>query len=287
MNDDESCFIPAAMSTRIITDVAFASAGNDGQETGLCRREILGVPIDLIDYEAAFAVIQDWCVSDNRQFVGVVSASDSQFSLDPTVRAALRRTGLNLPDGISVILAARLLGYRTRGRVIGPELMLRICDWGRVYGYRHYFYGSTVEVIAGLQERLTQRYPGLNIAGSYCPPFRPLTPEEDENVIQHINACHPDIVWVGLGSTKQLLWMAEHVDRVTSGVMIGVGAAFNFHAGTVKWAPSWVRRCGLEWAYRMFTEPRKILPRTRHTLMFNVRAFAQAVVGRCARRPGI
>jgi len=246
------------------------------------RCEILGIPVDLIDYDAAFAAIQDWRASGSRRFVVVESASDIQLSRDPAVRTAVRAAGLNLPDGVGVVTAARLLGHKTRGRVAGPDLMLKICEWGRAQVYRHFLYGSTVDVVERLRARLVCRYPGLDIAGFSCPPFRALTAEEDEEVVGQINACAPDVVWVGLGGAKQIQWMADHLGRVQAPVMIGVGAAFNFHAGVVRRAPSWVRRWGMEWAYRMATEPRKILPRTRHTLLFGIRVAAQAAVWRLA-----
>jgi len=263
-----------------------AIAAIDNREMGLYRREILGVPVDLIDYDAAFAAIQDWRASGSRRFVVIETAADIHLSRDRGLRAASCRAGLNLPDGVGIMMAARLLGYRTRGRVTGPELMLRVCDWGRAYGYKHYFYGSTVEVVERLQDRLIRRYPALDIVGSYCPPFHELTPEEDERVVGQINSRHPDVVWVGLGGAKQIRWMADHLGRIEVPAMIGVGAAFSFHSGVVKWAPSWVRRWGMEWAYRTITEPRKIVPRTRHTLMFCIRVVSQAVAWRFAKQIG-
>lgn len=256
------------------------------RDPSMDRCEILGIPVDLIDYDTAFARIQEWRASGGTWFVVVESASDIQLSRDPSIRAAVRAAGLNLPDGVGVVTAARLLGHRTRGRVAGPDLMLRVCDWGRAHGYRHFFYGSTVDVVERLKARLACRYPGLDVGGCSCPPFRALTLEEDEEVVRQINACGPDVVWVGLGGTKQILWMADHLGRIQAPVMIGVGAAFNFHAGVVRRAPSWVRRWGMEWAYRMVTEPRKILPRTPHTLLFGVRVVAQAAAVRLAGTRG-
>jgi N-acetylglucosaminyldiphosphoundecaprenol N-acetyl-beta-D-mannosaminyltransferase len=254
-------------------------------EAGLQRCEILGIGIDLIDYEETFAVIQGWRASGGRHFIVTATAADVQLTRDSRTLAASRRAGLSLPDGIGILMAARMLGYATRGRVTGPELMLRICDRGRAYGYRHYFYGSTADVVNRLRERLGQQYPGLKIAGASCPPFRDLSAGEDERTVSLINSHGPDIVWVGLGGTKQIRWMADHVGRIAAPALIGVGAAFNFHSGTVKWAPSWVRRCGMEWAYRIVTEPRKIVPRTRHTLLFMVRATAQAAARRVSGEP--
>ena len=253
----------------------------------LCRCEILGFPIDFIDYHTAFEIIQGWRASKDRQFIVIATPHDVQLSRDSELRAASIQAGLNLPDGVGVVVAARLLGYRTSGRVTGAELMLRVCDWGRKYGYRHYFYGSTEDVVRKLEERLTQQYAGLKIVGSYCPPFRALTPREDEAVVRHINSCQPDILWVGLGAPKQQLWMADHLGRIAAPVMIGVGAAFNFHSGVVKWAPLWMRRLGMEWIYRTIVEPRKIVPRARHTFLFGVRVVVQAVAWRFARLGGL
>ena len=268
------------------TDRPSVSTASDGRERGSSRCEILGIPIDLVDYDAAFARIQAWRASGSRQFVVIATAADVHLSRHAGLREASRLAGMNLPDGIGVVMAARLLGRKTRGRVTGPDLMLRVCDWGREHGYRHYFYGSTEDVVRRLKERLTRCYPGLEIAGSYCPPFHGLTGEEEERVVSHVNSCRPDVVWVGLGGTKQIRWMADHLGRIEAPVMIGVGAAFNFHSGIVRRAPSWIRRLGMEWVYRTLTEPGKIVPRSRHTLMFGVRAVAQASTWRWARWSG-
>jgi N-acetylglucosaminyldiphosphoundecaprenol N-acetyl-beta-D-mannosaminyltransferase len=257
----------------------------DRREASPSRREILGIGIDFIDYDAAFATIHQWRVSGRRRFVVIETAADIHLSRDGVSLAASRLAGLNLPDGVGIVTAARLLGHPTRGRVTGPELMLRVCDRGRAHGYRHYLYGSTTEVVERLRERLIGRYPGLQIVGAACPPFRVLTAAEDETIVRHINSCRPDVVWVGLGGTKQIRWMADHLGKIDAPAMIGVGAAFDFHSGTVKRAPEWLRRWGMEWAYRMITEPCKILTRTRHTLMFMVRAVGQAVAWRFSGAP--
>ena len=275
------------MSTHLATEATLPAGNNESWKRAYDRCEILGVPVDLVDYETAFAMMHQWRSCGDRRFVALATAADIQMSRDRHVRAASRCAALSLPDGVSIDLAAKLFGYQTSGRVTGPELMLKICDWGRTYAYRHYFYGSTDVVVRGLCERLTKRYPGLDIAGHYCPPFRALTPEEDEQVVRCINACRPDVVWVGLGGTKQLCWMADHVTRVRAPMMVGVGAAFDFHSGAVKWAPAWMRRCGMEWIHRMLTEPRKILPRTRHTLMFGTRVLAQAIAWRLTGKTGM
>ncbi len=216
-------------------DPSLRRAVHRPQEAGFRRCEILGMGIDLIDYEETFAVIQGWRASGSRQFIVTATAADIQLSRDRRTLAASRLAGLSLPDGVGILMAARMLGYAPRGRVTGPELMLRICDRGRAYGYRHYFYGSTADVVDRLQERLGQQYPGLEIAGAYCPPFRDLSDGEDERVVSLINSRRPDVVWVGLGGTKQIRWMADHAGRIAAPALIGVGAAFNFHSGVVRW----------------------------------------------------
>src|SRR4029078_13605177 len=156
------------------------------------------------------------------------------------------------------VLAAEVLGYGRQHRVTGPVLMLDLCDRGRERNLRHYFYGGAQGGAEELARRMTADYPGLIVAGTCCPPFRQLTPEEDQAIIDRINAARPDVVWIGLGAPKQEKWMRQRVGRLHVAAMIGVGAAFDFHSGNVKWAPWIVRKCGVEWAYRLLMEPRRM-----------------------------
>jgi len=133
-----------------------------------------------------------------------------------------------------------------------------VCKQSLIKGYRHYFYGGGKGVAEKLTARLKQRFPGLQVAGSWSPPFRSLTVDEDENTTQLINRSEPDIVWVGLSTPKQEYWMHEHLRRLRAPVMIGVGAAFDFHAGIKKQAPRWMQKTGLEWSFRLVTEPRRL-----------------------------
>lgn len=143
-------------------------------------------------------------------------------------------------------------------RVYGPDLMLALCERSLEKGYRHFFYGGAPGVPERLAERLGARFPGLRVVGTFSPPFRPLTLEEDEKVVRMINGASPDILWVGLGAPKQERWMAEHRDRLRVPVMIGVGAAFDFYAGVKRQAPRWMQRAGLEWLFRLCQEPRRL-----------------------------
>ena len=154
---------------------------------------------------------------------------------------------------------------------------LKLCDWGREKGYRHFFYGGAKGVADTLAERFTQDYPGLKVAGTYCPPFRLLSEQEDREIVDHINAAKPDIVWVGLGAPKQEKWMATYLGRIKATAMIGVGAAFDFHSGNVKWAPDWIRRIGMEWAYRLALEPKRMWRRNLDSPLFLSKVIAQKI----------
>ncbi len=252
------------------------------QDPAGTRCQVIGVPIDLIDYDTALCQIKQWHVTGRREYVVMATAADIELSRAQGLEQVFWRAGLSLPDGVAVILAARLMGYTTRGRVTGPDLMIKVCDMGRDLGYRHFFYGGTEDILTRLVKRLAGQLNGIKIAGHFCPPFRSLSATEDEHVVDMINRACADVIWVGLGGTKQIRWMAEHHGRIRATAMIGVGAAFNFHSNTISRAPIWMRNAGMEWAYRMAREPAKILPRTRHTLLFVAHAMIHAVRHRLA-----
>lgn len=160
-------------------------------------------------------------------------------------------------DGIGVVLAGKILGHKIP-RLYGPDLMLKCCEYGVDRKWRHFFYGGKKGVPELLSKRLTEKFPGLITAGTYSPPFRQLTPEGDKSTIDHINTANPDILWVGLGLLKQERWIAEHLGKINVPWMIGIGAAFDFHAGTARRAPGFLRSIGLEWLYRLAFEPRML-----------------------------
>jgi N-acetylglucosaminyldiphosphoundecaprenol N-acetyl-beta-D-mannosaminyltransferase len=198
---------------------------------------------------------------------------------------AANHAGLTLPDGVGIILAANMLGYANKGRTTGPALMLNLCDWGREHGYRHYFFGGRPGVADALARKLSAAYPGLEVAGTFCPPFRSLRAREDAAITRHINSARPDIVWVGLGAPKQEIWMAQHQGRIEATAMIGVGAAFDFHSGNVKWAPGWIRKAGLEWAWRLASEPRRMWRRNLDSPRFLAQIVAQRLRRTLSRTP--
>jgi N-acetylglucosaminyldiphosphoundecaprenol N-acetyl-beta-D-mannosaminyltransferase len=207
----------------------------------------------------ALATLDRWIASGDRQYVcvtGVHGVMESQQ--DPTLRSIHNRAGLVTPDGMPLVWISRLRGHRRVERVYGPDLMLACCEASVAKGYRHYLYGSAAGVPDRLAERLQARYPGLTIAGTCSPPFRELTAPEEQAMIDQINEAKPDIVWVGLSTPKQERWMARYVGRISAPVLIGVGAAFDMHAGIKKQAPPWMQRSGLEWLFRLGAEPRRL-----------------------------
>ncbi len=161
-------------------------------------------------------------------------------------------------DGMPLVWLSRLKGARAIDRVYGPDALLAFCEHGLTRGWRHFFYGGTPESVGRLTNRLQARFPGLQVAGSHAPPFRPLTDVEKADVIEQINSANPDLVWVGLGMPKQELWSAEFQPHLDAPVLLAVGAAFDFHAGTVKQAPHWMQRASMEWLYRLVQEPRRL-----------------------------
>ncbi len=179
---------------------------------------------------------------------------------NPEYRNVLNEAALTYPDGAPVARQQRKKNYKEARRVAGPDfmrLMFKATEDGTI---RHYFYGSKDETLEALKKNLLKDYPQLNICGMYSPPFRPLSAEEDQQVIDMINAAQPDIVWVGLGAPKQEQWMNAHKGKINS-VMMGVGAGFDFHAGTIQRAPVWIQKIGLEWLYRLTQDPRRLFKR--------------------------
>lgn len=179
---------------------------------------------------------------------------------DASYRNVQNSAAIAIPDGKPLSLVCRVRGYKKAQRVAGPDLMPALLRLSEERGYRHYFYGSTQQTLKSLEENVRRRYPNLVIAGTYSPPFRSMTKEEDEQIIKEINESKPDFIWVGLGAPKQEQWMYEHKGKI-NGVMLGVGAAFDFHAGTAKRAPKWMQECYLEWLYRLIQDPKRLLGR--------------------------
>lgn len=234
--------------------------------TTLPRFDVLGVGISAVSLAGAATEIERWLDEGERHYVCVTNVHTvMECQRDPALMGIHNQSGMTTPDGMPIVWCGKWAGARGITRVYGPDLMLEMC--ARLAGSRHsaFFYGTTPDTLERLQKRLASDFPGLRIAGTYAPPFRPLTSIEDAEVVALLNASGADLVWVGLGAPKQERWMAEHQDALTASVLIGVGAAFDFHAGTVRQAPLWMQRRGFEWLYRLWREPRRLWRRYLRT----------------------
>jgi N-acetylglucosaminyldiphosphoundecaprenol N-acetyl-beta-D-mannosaminyltransferase len=200
----------------------------------------------------------------------------SEARADESFRQILNRAFLCTPDGMPLVWAGRLQGRKEMSRVYGPDLMLAVLELSETKGYRHFLYGGANGTAEALRQRLQRRFPKLQIAGTFEPPFRPLNSEERAGLKERVRAARPDIMWIGLSTPKQEQFMAEYLDELEVTLMAGVGAAFDFHAGTVRQAPLWMRRSGLEWLFRLCAEPRRLWKRyLKNNPLFLFRIFCQ------------
>jgi N-acetylglucosaminyldiphosphoundecaprenol N-acetyl-beta-D-mannosaminyltransferase len=223
------------------------------------RLNILGVGVSAINIEMAIQAIEDWMVLDSRRYIcvtGVHGIMESRRS--PVVRRVHNGADLVTPDGMPLVWLLWAHGYTHADRVYGPDLMLAVFNHPHLRRFRHFLYGTTDRTLDRLRLSLRERFPGANIVGAFSPPFRPMSPDETTAANVAINTTAPDIVWVGLSTPKQEVWMAEQRPHLNAKVLIGVGAAFDFHAGMVRQAPRWLQRGGLEWLFRLAVEPRRL-----------------------------
>jgi N-acetylglucosaminyldiphosphoundecaprenol N-acetyl-beta-D-mannosaminyltransferase len=231
-----------------------------GMTLGESRRvNILGVGVSPINMDQAVRAIEGWIAERRSHYVCITNIHGIvESQRDHGLRQIHNDAGLVTPDGMPLVWASHLFGFRGVERVYGPDLVLAMCKRSVGRGYRHYFFGGAPGVAGQMADCLRQRFPGLVVAGTYAPPFHPLTAEDNNKIVKAINKARPDIVWVGLGTPKQERWMAAHVGRVNAGALIGVGAAFDFLSGSKRQAPRWMQRSGLEWFFRVVTEPRRL-----------------------------
>jgi N-acetylglucosaminyldiphosphoundecaprenol N-acetyl-beta-D-mannosaminyltransferase len=221
---------------------------------------VLGVPLALTDYGRTMDWI-DEMISHNEHGYICVAATHTVMVCeeDPELREAVLNSSLTVPDGQPLVWAMNALGGDLSQRVYGPELMARYCERAAETGVRMYLYGGRNQgALVQLALNLRQRFGGVKIVGGYSPPFRDITQEEEDAIVNEINRSRADVIWVGVGAPKQEKWMAAMRDRLDAPVMIGVGAAFDFHAGLVPQAPNWMQSSGLEWLYRLAHEPRRL-----------------------------
>ena len=222
---------------------------------------ILGSSVHLVDTVYVTTQIAHWIEARGPAPCQLVVSGFHGLWLahkDPGLRSMLQGAELWVPDGIAPVWVARLRGHRNVHRVPGAELMKAFFALADEKGYRSYFYGDTAETLKQLSARLVIEYPRHQIAGACSPPFRAVTPDEDERLVREINQAQPDVLWVGLGMPRQERWIFEHRERLRVPVVVGVGAAFGFLSGRVKRCPEWLGASGFEWAYRFLREPRKL-----------------------------
>ena len=228
------------------------------------RIPILGVQVSAINMKLALEQVEIWLAERTPNYICVAPAhSIMECVNDPALLPIFNAAGMVTPDGMAVVWLLILKGQKQVGRVYGPDLLAAASEHGLPKGYRHYFYGGAPGVAEKLVEKLSKHFPNLQVAGILTPPFRPMSPAEDEEVIRQINSAQADIIWVGLSSPKQELWMHAHLGKLNAPLMVGVGAAFDFLSGTKPHAPLWIQRNGFEWLFRFASEPARLWPRYR------------------------
>jgi N-acetylglucosaminyldiphosphoundecaprenol N-acetyl-beta-D-mannosaminyltransferase len=220
---------------------------------------VLGVRISAVNLKSATGLIQKAIEDGKKEYVCVRDAHGVvRCQKDPELRSIHNRAFLVTPDGMPLVWALKHAGHSESDRVYGPDLMLAVFEAGTSKGFRHFLYGAKATTLELLQARLLIKFPEAQIAGSYAPPFRALSPQEEADIADQINQSGADIIWVGLSSPKQELWMSRMRDRLDAPMLIGVGAAVDFHAGLKRQAPRFIQRSGFEWAFRLFCEPRRL-----------------------------
>jgi N-acetylglucosaminyldiphosphoundecaprenol N-acetyl-beta-D-mannosaminyltransferase len=225
--------------------------------------DVLGVPLALTDYVRTMDWMDATIQTRGKGYICVAATHTVVATQDdPELRAAVQGASLVVPDGQPVVWAMNAFGHNLTHRVYGPDLMAKYCERSALTGARMFLYGGRNQgALVQLALNLRRRFPGVQIVGGYAPPFRALSDEEVDAVVAEINHARPDVVWVGIGVPKQEKWMAALRDRLDAPVLVGVGAAFDFHAGLVPQAPSWMQSAGLEWLYRLSKEPRRLWKR--------------------------
>lgn len=230
--------------------------------SGLPRANVLGVGVHAIDMRRALGVFQSAVEECRKGYICVTGVHGiMEAQKNPDFLAILNRSLLTTPDGVPTVWVGRWQGYSQMQRVCGPELMLEVCAMSVGKGYTHFLYGGADGVAEQLKASLLRRLPGLRIVGTYTPPFRPLNEAEKEDLCARVASVKPDIFWVGLSTPKQERFMADYLPHLDTRVMVGVGAAFDFHTGRIEDAPAWMKKAGLQWLHRLSQEPGRLWKR--------------------------
>jgi N-acetylglucosaminyldiphosphoundecaprenol N-acetyl-beta-D-mannosaminyltransferase len=243
----------------------------------LPRVNVLGVGVHALNLRTAVTALQSAIETRSKGYVcvsGVHGVSEAQT--DPAFRSILNHAFLNTPDGMPLVWLGRMAGFPEMDRVYGPDLLNEVCKASQWTKWRHFFYGGGPGTAEALAATLQAKYPRLQIVGTHTPPFRPLTPAEFDEFQAQISAVRPDIIWVGLSTPKQELFMSSTLARLDVPIMIGIGAAFDLVSGRVRQSPRWIQRSGFEWLYRLIQEPRRLWKRyLKNNPLFVWRTFLQ------------
>ena len=241
--------------------------------------DILGVPIAATNISEAIEQIEDWIRRGHKAYVtltGVHGIMESQY--DEKIKKYHRKADLFLPDRMPTVWIGRLFGNKKMRRVYGPDLMLMMLGVASKRGDSNFFYRGKIGVPELLRERLVKRFPNLEVLGTFSPPFRALNENEENDLASLFEKLSPDITWIGLSTPKQEEWMATHIAKINTKVMIGVGAAFDYHAGLLKQTPLWMQKLCLEWLFRLFIEPKRLWKRyLKNNPLFIWNFFLQAL----------
>ncbi|HWR04508.1 MAG TPA: WecB/TagA/CpsF family glycosyltransferase [Humidesulfovibrio sp.] len=245
--------------------------------------QVSGVPVTCGTFDQVLdAVERSLGAGERRRYISITNTESMYHALRIAEHGRfIREADFSLCDGIGSVIAGYAWGHRVP-RLNGPIFMLKAIDRGQSLGWRHFFYGGDVGVADTMVQKLQAEFPKLISVGTYCPPFRALTPEEDEAVVRQIREARPDFIWVGLGLLKQEGWIAAHLDQVDAPWMVGVGAAFDYHSGAVPWAPAWIQAIGMEWLFRTIIQPRRRIPRYYWSFIFMFQSIWDGLKHRCS-----
>ena len=223
---------------------------------------VLGVKVSAINMGCAIDMADRWIAAGNSGYACVTAVHVvMEAQRDRSYLQILNRAAFNLPDGMPLSWVGWFQGRREMDRVSGPGFMLEMCQLSAERGYRNFLYGGEPGVAEELRESLSRKFPGLQVVGTYTPPFRSLNPEEERELLAQVREARPDIIWVGLGAPKQERFMAQFVDQLQVPLMIGVGAAFDYHTGRLRDCSDWVKRAGLQWLHRLAQDPKRLWKR--------------------------
>lgn len=223
------------------------------------RVNVLGVGLSATNMPDAVSIINTWIERDKRNYVCVTGVHGvMECQKDKNLRSIQNNSGLTVPDGMPMVWIGRFKGYKNMSRVYGPDLMLEVCKISVVKGYKHFLYGGNIGVAETLRKKLQEKFSGIHIVGTYTPPFRHLNEQEEKDLKELVYKLKPDLFWVGMSTPKQERFMADYIHKLDAKVMIGVGAAFDIHAGLIKDAPKLFKIIGMQWFYRLCQEPKRL-----------------------------